>query len=367
MGVEMVIKAKKFVVSFVIALPLLFVLYGASLVAWFSYVDTFPSNYKAFLISQTPSPKVVVASGSNARTGIAPAILEEYFNAAVVNYGDIASFPSDSRMRLIEPYMQAGDTLILPFEYRLYASDVNAYNTTFGFRVALGSASEYFRDIDLLDKLALVYFYMPPRQAYDTIVGERRLLAGDAYIESRLKEYSVKALGEIGVARGSLFGEEKTIRKYGSHNASCDEYVFSTAAASGRVSRMYKEAFKVIQRMKERGVTVVYTWPVIAAYYDNECMTSPMAEKAIDIVRAQVMPQLEANEIPFIGSQQDVRFGQQYFFDSYYHVTRAGAEKRTRILVKELRKAGVKPYDNPEFSSVALSKKILRRIQAMQP
>lgn len=361
------IKSRKFVISFAIALPLMFVLYGVFVNFWFIHVDTFPSSYKNFVLRSAPSPKVVIASGSNSYMGIDPEILEEYFHVPVINYGDIASYPINARLAIIEPHLKPGDTLILPIEYRLYVDAGLKQDATFGFKVAQGKATEYFRHVTFYERMQLIYKFMPPKHIYHTIFSERGLVVRDDYVVSRLKEYQGLATKDIGTARGTKFGETKQKRKFFSQYVTCDHYVFEKMASNPKLGGWYKQAYERILRLKQSGVNVIYTWPVIVSYFDDECMTTPAAGDAMDFVKTEIIPELERNGIPFIGTQESVKFTGEYFYDSYYHVTRPAAEARTRILLEDLAKAGVKPYDNPDFDSEQFSKQILAWLAAAVP
>ena len=68
-------------------------------------------------------PKVVLLAGSNVLFGIDSGLLESAWGRPVVNFGVNAALGLDYILRSAEPYLNAGDLVLMPLEYPLYQGD----------------------------------------------------------------------------------------------------------------------------------------------------------------------------------------------------------------------------------------------------
>lgn len=358
-------KPARFFKFFFLSLPVLAITYGVAINLWFTYTDTFPTTYKYWVLNSIESPKVVITSGSNANSGVDPEIMEAYFKAPVVVVADVGAYPIYARLEVADLHLNPGDTLILPLEFGLYTLDDAGGYPTYGFKVADGVASEYFRYTDLIDRVRLTYLYMPPSWVLNTIFRERQVFLGEEYRADRLKDYMAKTLLEPGETRGAEFKEESRGVMFMSDKYTCDLYAFGEGPY--RYSRSFEKSIPIIKRIRDRGIKVIVTYPVLVSLPGNECLTSPIATEALAFMEEVIRPDLAAIGVPLIGQQADFKYPPEYFNDSYFHVLKPAAKMRTKRLMEVLAQAGVQPYDNPAYDFDQTTQLIRQRILEAKP
>lgn len=353
----------KLVLCSALVLPLL---YGLVVNFWFIRVDTFPTTYKYWLLEKIESPKVVVTSGSNAYVGLDAAVLEDYFKVPVINLADVGAYPIYARMRAVEHYLKAGDTLVLPLEFVLYTRDGAGGYPTYGFKVAAGIASEYFRETDFIDRVRLTYFYMPPSWVARTIFDQRELVVSDNFRKSRLESYMRETLQEPGETRGSKFIMKSRGPGFMGGEFHCDDYIFGNVPDKYQLGKSFIKAMESIKRIKDSGVNVIFTYPGIVDLKAGECLSSPKAGLAMAYM-ASLSDELAALGIPLVGKQSDFLSAPEYFHDSYFHVLKAAAQKRAEKLVEIFAQANIKPYENSDYqfddTTALIRKKIVEDAQ----
>lgn len=76
--------------------------------------------YKQQLVQSQPSPKILVVAGSAAMFGVNSRYLEETFFRPAINLGVNAGISLPAILHSAEPFIEAGDLVLLPLEYPLY-------------------------------------------------------------------------------------------------------------------------------------------------------------------------------------------------------------------------------------------------------
>ncbi|HEY9676792.1 MAG TPA: hypothetical protein V6C76_02235 [Drouetiella sp.] len=75
------------------------------------------------ILDAAPSPKIIIASGSNSFFGIDGSMMEQAFHRKVVNMGLCVIFPLSYLLEEIKDSIKPGDVVVMPLEFSFYSTE----------------------------------------------------------------------------------------------------------------------------------------------------------------------------------------------------------------------------------------------------
>lgn len=264
---------------------------------------------KDSMMEHTPQPRIIIIGGSNVSFGFNSQIIKDSLKVNPVNAGMHAAIGLVYAMNEAKPYIKKGDILIISPEYQQYFGDI-AYGGQELLHVIFDVSLQNARYLEPSNYKAFVSYlyyyirsktypheYMPPRENFydDTAFNQY----GDMYKHWPEGKRNVKPMGGA--------NEEVNLD----------------------VVRKMK---KFTTEMEEKGATVYITYPGFqAASFD-------LNASSIDKV-GQV---LKEYKFKTLGTPEKYKMDDSLIFDTPYHLTREGADIRTRYLIEDLKAAGYK-------------------------
>jgi hypothetical protein len=292
--------------------------------------DYLPS-YHQLLLENIPAPRIIIDSGSNSRHNIEPEIIEKELSVPTIVVADNINVPLEAKIFRIEKYVKAGDIVIFPLEWQAYTRD--KYPSNFLDRIIEPGKwfdfSEYYYDFTFTEKIA---FTLGRMNLNYIAAGLARRLTKPAAENLRGRFALLVTDREIGV-RGDVKGDDSRGRV--DYSESCHNIVWPGAALLPEVVGWAAARLAALQ--SGRGVKIVVTWPAVAGAdcYNIEAEVVPFAAKIRSI--------FEAAGITVVGDPEKSAFSAGHTLDTYYHIDSDAARERTRVLVDDLKAAGLAP------------------------
>ena len=294
--------------------------------AFFWYQQQFPAVYKYTLmgtvpvklriLQETPSPKVVILSGSSGPYAIEAETMERALGMPCVVSGSVARLGMEFCLSFAQDEIGAGDIVIVEPEFQIWSGECSYYIVW----CSIQNYYELYRYVPLSYWPGLItYYYDYVRQrngSYDRYAPEADLM--EAY-------YSM----EYG-PRGDLLRERELILEHGYNREDI------TAVEPGLLD---PDCMRVLNRfvreMQARGAQVYVNF---APYARAAVSTTPeeiaaFEQKVIDTCDAPVISRLE-----------DSLVESRYICDTNNHLNSEGAHVYTMMLLENLSAAGV-PVD----------------------
>ena len=116
---------------------------------------------KQQLCRETPSPKVLILSGSNALFGFDSDRLAHFLERPVINFGLHAGLSLEYLLNRYDLSLKPGDWVILPLEYELYRTAES--NTSWFTTQVMAWDPAYFEDLSLIEKARFIRSVSPLR------------------------------------------------------------------------------------------------------------------------------------------------------------------------------------------------------------
>lgn len=266
------------------------------------------------LLKNTPSPRIILAGGSNVSFGIDAELMQRRLGIPVINDGLHAGLGM-APLRELEEYIREGDVIIISLEYNLFAyQDVME-----GDPVFLSDWIEYSAH-------RIKYLSNPWKEAPGiySIMLQRKV---NRKVNTYLFGGSLNQVRDIFVGTkydlngdfiGHLQGTSTNRQKIPSTPypvSSLQEGIF-----------VFLENFNRIAR--EKGARVYFEAP---ASRQSNCKATGEAQIA-NFFKAFT----ERSSIPILTPLEEVCLPNKYFFDTEYHLNAQGRELRTKRLIENL-------------------------------
>jgi hypothetical protein len=277
---------------------------------------------KQNLLERSPSPRIVFVGGSNLAFGLDSAEVRRRLGYQPVNMGLHVELGLDFMLNEAKSRLRQGDVVVLSPEYELFG-DYHA-----GSGEILYTALEqhpgnikFFSWGDALSVLDNGYVIAGRIIDYDF-----RCLAGakDRYdIHDPNNAYRRNGFDQYGdvIAHLELPPKIPEIPSIGS------------GITQGGVDRAIANINSFQEFCFKRGVRIFYSYPVVSQpYFERN-------KEAIEQIAAALR---QESRVPMLDTPEEMYLPLDNFFDTYYHLNRAGIEKRTARLIEELGKRGIK-------------------------
>lgn len=265
--------------------------------------------------------KMIFVGGSNVNFAIESKTIQDTFNKKVVNMGFVSGLGAKFQLNVIQPYLKAGDVVVLSFEYPYFFEE--------GLIIAgsgINMCMFYRTDPTFLD-----YFPMP--ESFIIIMKEVNALLVSQYLGNILLKLNPRKKPLI----------ETTPYIPESHNEFGDNVSklvvdISTKRMINNVVIQFNNdtAMKMISMLNEFnnhckniGVKCVFSF----ATYEKE-----MYKKNKENIQKIHTLMKEKLQIPLINSPENCSYEYIYYFDTVYHLNKTGKQIHTQKLIQDLKK-----------------------------
>ena len=322
-----------------------------------------PWRFQQFLLESTVGPKIVVVGSSNTKLSLDTEGLESYFRVPVLNLSDIAGIAVEPKLKVIEPYLFSGDTLILPVIYWDYGiNEVLADTYLF---ISYGDGDRYYKTYPFEQRLGMLLGDLHASELL-SVMFRRRFGEGlQKTYDDRIEIFQERLQGPFWERRGSsLLGATEDPNSIQAHTdgETCDEYIFRHLPESNwKIGKQFTGVLKILNRIRDKGVTVIFTYPVTVDYDDSGCYESELGQHGLEFM-AEMENDLRSQGFYFVGDPLAINYSSDLFLNTYYHPVASAALDRSQRLLEALVEAGFKPYDNPDFSSEEYDQALVNRL-----
>lgn len=294
--------------------------------AYFWYEQQFPAVYngtfmgtvpvKLKILQETPSPKVVILSGSSGPYAIEAETVERVLGMPCVVDGSIAAIGMEFCLSLAQDEIGAGDIVIVEPEFIMWFGERSNYIDW----CCLQNYYELYRYVPLSYWPDMICFY------YDYVQRRNAEFDRDSPETDVLKEYFSMGYGP----RGDRLDEREQVLANG---------YFKDDMRAVSADMLDMDCMRVlnrfIRRMEARGATVYIHFAPFArlAVSATPEEVAGFEQKVRDTCRA-----------PVISCLEDSLVDGKYICDTNNHLNSEGAQMFTRMLLQNLANAGV-PVD----------------------
>lgn len=284
----------------------------------YSPQGTFEDSYQSVIqmkydnLLKTNEPKIIIVGGSSAGFGINEPLLEKETGYKVVNLGLHAGFGGLFNTELSKANINAGDIVLLGYEYGWYNEGYFEKLRIDMVMSAIDHRIDMYRQIPLKNWSEVIGHLF-------TYAEQKRM-----YPKNASGVYSREAFNETG--QMTYDREECVIKDY-KNNID----VYGNVDLSGiSISQSSIEYLKRFKKFVERqGATVYFIAPPLLEDA-NVCEFS-------DFQKLKLLEE-ESIGIPYISDPVEYIFPQEYMYDTIYHCNNKGEIYRTELLITNLKK-----------------------------
>jgi hypothetical protein len=289
------------------------------------YLDAIIDKHR--LAERTGSPRVLLCGGSNLAFGVNSKEIEDAIGVPVVNMGLHAGLGLEFILNEIRAVGRSGDVVVIAVEYFLPMEG--------DYRLQRRSAQKYLP--------ANAYF----RQSYFKDLEKIR----DEY-QTNLKEGILR--GVLRLAKRESVYARRYFNQYGDMVGHLDKTEGGRLRDGGKLEYSEWEGIRYINEYctwaARQGIRVYWTYPCYARseYERNRAVIERYSQDINSKLKAPVLLSPEA-----------CTFLDKYFYDTVYHLGRAGTEARTAGLIAVLKgilSTGKRDIGNQAFGTRKVAK-----------
>jgi hypothetical protein len=258
------------------------------------------------ILTNTKSPKIVLAGGSNLAFGIDSAEIENEINIPVVNMGLHAGIGLGRILDDISPFLNSGDILLIVPEY-----------SSFGWWNGSETAYELIFDVRQYRLLWSLYYGLPSSFSNYLITHLYGIIYKTVNYSNPLA-YSRDGFNEYGDYVKHLDKESRPFNSFGDCRTNKQTYL--------------NHFFYFVDDFSMRGIKVLLSYPCYdeqsfrnSATYIQELDTEFRAKKNLLV----------------ISTPQSYCYQVNYFYDVVYHLNKEGRSRRTGQLIQDLKASGL--------------------------
>lgn len=306
--------------------------------------------YQHFLAQTKPKPKIFVVSGSNGLFGFDGALIEKHTGRSPINFSTHVSFDLKLLAKRIEPYLAAGDIVLLPLEHAYYLREMVSDFEQRHFLTWMQS------DFQILSRSAAFHHnFQTPIEMLLTLawaritVGRKDLsLLSGAEIAAMLNDvhsgrtkpgrpiYSIDRADQWGFIYHTGHAEKQAL-SFVERNLGYPKLAVEAITPIGRSTIEYIE-----QLAAERKATVVYSWPAMISNRRH-----PRDDPKLLAMYRKFGEDMRAQGHNFLCDPHDFIFHKNYFWDTQYHLNAIGATLRTLSLLRCMADKDLARIDGP--------------------
>jgi len=273
--------------------------------------------------AKIPVPKAVIVAGSNALFGIDSGRLSDALGMPVVNDGVNAGIELPCILFRAQKVIGEGDLVLLPLEYPMYS-----YRGRPGVQMIdylFARAPHCFWKLTR-EEQAYMLWHITPQRVWEGYGGYRetpvtRGLYGAHHIDNRGDQNGTSAAERTEAMWQEVQRHTTRPERYGSD--------FDADAPGWR----YLAEFVSWCRARRARVVFMPSTLLYDAYYRNDPKEKWFYMHLADEVRQRGWQ--------FVGEPYDYMYDPAYYFNTNFHLTAEGRERRTVQMIKDLTAAGV--------------------------
>lgn len=274
-------------------------------------------HFKENVAEKLPSPRLVIVSGSNALYGVRATRIEEKTGIPTANFATHAGLAADYILHRPKAILRPNDTVILALEYELYfPRGVNSVYSEY----VLADDVDYFRSLSIKEQL--IWAASAPLQT--TVDRLKTSKSRNRRNLQQVKEMVAEEFNERGdITINSKADQTEAQRKHVENFKPSPTLLYGDwENASGQWAAI-KE---FIDWCHSRQIRVLATFPNTIYFSDYE---NGSLQKATSFLKEKY----RSLGVPVLGEPRTFLYEPSDFFDTNYHLTSEGAEKRTDTLI----------------------------------
>jgi len=276
---------------------------------------------KQNLLKTAPSPRIVFLGGSNLAFGVDSGEVRSQLGYQPVNMGLHVELGLDFMLNEAKPSLRAGDVVVISPEYELFGEHYAGSGEILYTALEQHPGNvKFFSRHNLMPLLDNGFVLASRIVNYDISCLSGKKDAYDsndpnnAYRRNGFNEY-----GDV-ISHFSLAPKTYEVPSIGS------------TIKAAHVDRSIADINDFGEFCRQRGVKVFYSYPTVSQPYFEKNL------KAINQIAAALNRELK---VPIIDSPGEMNLPADDFYDTYYHLTRAGIAKRTKHLIEKLHENGI--------------------------
>ena len=264
---------------------------------------------KDLLLSQTPTPRLILVGGSNFSFGINSQSIKEQLNVNPINTSIHASLGISYMLDSTLYYIKSSDVVIVSAEYSQYYGSW-AYGGEELLRTVFDVSPETIKLLNRKQWLNIASFF--PRFSFSKFkYSHYWLYEGDPADEVYRRD-SFNSYGDVHV---HYF---KAPEKFDPTHPPMDVFNDDVIA----------ELHSYQCKLNSMGANLLVTFPCLQA-------------RTFDLVRAQIArveSELKREGFLLLGTPERYRMPDEFMFNTPYHLNKEGADMRTRLLIEDFKR-----------------------------
>ncbi|EJJ0660948.1 hypothetical protein AGI97_000537 [Cronobacter sakazakii] len=300
---------------------------------------------KEQISSETKGPRLVVLSGSNGLFGFDGALISKETNMPVVNLAMHASLDMHFYEWVVERNVKKGDIVIIPVELNYYTLE-DPYNNWFIDNI-MAWGSDYLRWVSPTQYLnfmshvelrkvvsgALSNWYIQHGSSYKSKLHDEIEIKSYKY-DGSFHEYDYRSIDDYGDILAPNVNKRDALPLindpdknraglYYMKDSNVTDYGIDSVSA-------------LVRKVESAGAKAVLTWPTTmkTKYFNKD---DKQSVEWIDKVKTS----MSSVGVEMMCSPWSVNLEPTLFYDTAYHLNRAGAEKRTKAMLDCLTSSGI--------------------------
>jgi len=274
-------------------------------------------------------PKLLIVGGSGALFGINARLLERELGVPSVNLGTHAVLATAYILNLARKSARPGDTVLLVFEYELFAngdSNMNDWADPQFIDFLMARDPAYFRAMPMATQFNLAMRLSLERLKRGI---KEKIHPTGMTVSTEYSPYDAKNVDEYGDMTGHSRGR-------------IPAYAPRELETSGLLADGLPEAPSGMIEIRDFVIWATTNKVRVLASFPNLCAKPAYDTAKAEQTAAKITAFYTSCGVPVLGSYRDALLPRGDFFDTCYHLTEEAARERTRRFVPLL-----KPYFPP--------------------
>ncbi len=272
------------------------------------YTSLIVDKYR--ILQKTNDPKIIIVSGSSSAFGLNQYMLSEKTGYKVVNLGLHAGFGNGFCTELAKENIKEGDIVLLGYEYH-WLEGFNLYDQSL-IMTGIDDNVDLYKHIPLThwhEFIGYIFKYASLKNSYE---GSSGIYSRDSFDEN----------AQMIVKRTYVMGSPFDARQYGTIDITGIDLS----------EEVVEYLMKLKKYIEDEGASVYFISPPIL----KQAVVCDYSEFA------RIKQQEESIiGIPYISNQIDYLFDDELMSNAIYHCSNEGEMVRTRLLIDDLRNAGI--------------------------
>jgi hypothetical protein len=271
----------------------------------------FASVFKNRLLRNTDGPRLIFVGGSNLSFGLDSEAVENNLNLHVINTAIHAKLGLNYMLTNTLQFIKEGDIVILAPEYQLFFDDPNVVSEELS-RLILDVDPTYFKLLTGLQKFRLIGWV--PKYAFS------KFKPSEYYGALESDVHSVNAFNKFGDVFAHWDLKPRPFKPFPAIEREVNAAILD-------------DIIEFNLDVREKGGRLFFSFPCLQEQSFNN--SRRYIEKVLEAVKQR--------ELPILGSPERYMMPSELMFDSPYHLTRKGVERRTALFIEDFR--SLKPRD----------------------